>query len=508
MTENLKNVNVLPGASSLGYGFNIATATSPTTVKSQIINLNEQSGTTIQKFGIDYLLPANVSEIDRNKNSILYNSFASESQYCNYMSAQASGSGSGWGFSAEFEASYSHLSKGETASFYGLVEANSLLWDTQLKSITGAALNPDFITALNKLPLSFNRETQMAYYAFFDVWGTHVINQSQVGGSLNYVVAANSSSDLTEKAAAASMEAEYKSLFVDASVSAEAEWKNMSSGWVTSRNSQLSAIGGTPGVLNGMMGPTKPEWNPDNSHIASVTEWTSTLPHNPGVISVSLTPISDVISGIGGEYHEASKFLHISNQFSLALASYLNAPITVLNTSSFTMQTRGAMPFITGSSSRIIIDEETLTPANKPRSTDLSLYWVVMADENGNVTYNNNYNTENPDDFDRLITEASALSNGKKWWVAVCIVNQTEAPISLFAAGWLKQIGIDPEKLQIGDFYPGMSCVISMVGKTNSGYQRAVLTQYQPYLNFWSHAGQVQDIITLASAPAFIAVNR
>jgi hypothetical protein len=507
MKKESQTVNVLPGASSLGYGFNIATAASPTSFQSQIIDLNEKEGTTINKFGIDYLLPSNVSEIDRNIISILYNSFTSESQYCDYMSAQVSGSGSGWGFSAEFAASYSNLSQGDNTNFYGLIEANSILWDTQLKSITGNSLNTDFVKALDNLPITFGINNQLLYFAFFDVWGTHVVNQSRVGGSLNYLVTSENSSSLTQTAAAASMQCEYSSMLIDASASAEAEWNNMASSWISSRKAELKAVGGEPSIMNAVVIPTSPTWNPDNSSSNLVSQWTDTLPENPGVITVSLSPISHVISGLGKTPKDVARYQNVSNQLAIALAIYLNAPITVSNTSSFTVDKTGWMPYLSGTSTTIAIDENIIAPPNPPRITDLSMYWIVMADENGKVKFNQNFNTEDPDDFDKLINAAKSASNNNRWWVCISIVNQTEAPVSVTAINWLKMIGIDTSKLQPEGFYPGMCGVASMIGKTNCSYQQGQMNKYQPFQTYWGYGGQTQDINISVAKPAFVAVN-
>ena len=507
MTKKSQIANVLPGASSLGYGFNIATALSPTSITTQIVNLDELNGTTITKFGVDYLLPLNVSEIDRNVSSLNYNSFTSESQYCDHMSAQASASASGWGFSAEFAASYESLSQGDSTNFYGLVEANSILWDTQLKSITGNALNPDFVTALSKLPTTFDTNTQFSYFAFFDQWGTHILHQCRVGGNLSYLVTSENSSNLTQQSAAVSMQLEYSSLFFDASASAEADWNKMASSWISNRKAQATAVGGSPGILDGMVGPTNPVWQPDNSCANVVAAWTSTLPANPGIVSTSLTPIPNVLTGLGSTSTEMSKYQNSSNQLSVAMAVYLNAPILVSNTSSFMVNAVQALPFLTRTTTTIIIDQTAVPPARPPRMTDLSMYWVVMADKNGNVTFNQNFNTEDPDDLDTIIQTAKEVSDGQQWWVCVCIVNQTEAPISTTAANWFEQIGIDTVGLTPGTFYPGMSCVVTMIGKTNCSFQRGEINHYMPCESYWSYDGQVQDINTAAAVPLYVNIN-
>ncbi|MGR3889734.1 MAC/perforin domain-containing protein [Pseudomonas sp. 1152_12] len=500
--------NILPGASSLGYGFNIATAVSTTTFTQQIINLDEKDGTVVVEGGIEYLLPANVSQFERHESKISYSSFTSEDQYRTHMAAEASASGGGWGFSAEFSASYSSLSKGDNTNFYGLVEAKTTLWDTQLKSITGNVLNPDFMEAINNLPPAFSAETQRDFFSFFDVWGTHIVNQSTAGGSLSYLVTSDNSSQLSESAATASMSAEYKSLFVSVAVSAEAEWDQMASGWISSRNSQLSIVGGSPEVLSGVIVPTSPTWQPDYSSASVVDKWSSTLIANPGVINIKLTPISNVLGNLAKTSTEAIKYESLGDTLAQALEVYLDGSIKVSNTSTFVVDRSGGLPILTGTTTSIVINRSHVKPTNPPQPSDISMYWLVMADEAGVVQFNQNANTENPDDLDELIQAAVEVSDNQKWWVCICLVNQAEAPISIRAVNWLNALGIETTQLVQDGFYPGMCGVATMIGKTNYGSYTGRINHYQPdYFPSFPAGVDSLDITVETAIPAFVNID-
>ena len=292
------------------------------------------------------------------------------------MSAQASVSGSGWGFSAQFEASYSKLEQGDNTDFYGLVEAGAVLWTTQLKSITGTSLNPNFVTAVDALPTIFNANTQQAFFSFFDQWGTHIINQSTVGGSLNYCVTSNNSSGLTEQAASASMQFEYDALFVDVSGSAEADWNSMASSWFSSRSTNLTTVGGTTSILSGAVTPTSPVWQPDYSSSSIVAEWAATIGQNPAVIGLSLTPISNVLIGYGDKRTDVIKYQTAANQLAIALDVYLNAPIAVINTSTF--ENLNWFPTLIATSSSMAINELIISP---PQSTKIDRLVDLLASD-------------------------------------------------------------------------------------------------------------------------------
>ncbi|MEA2566642.1 MAG: hypothetical protein QOD49_1819, partial [Actinomycetota bacterium] len=58
------NLNLVPGAGVLGFGFDVSAASDPSKVTQRIVSIDESGGTTVSEGGIDYLLPANVNLID------------------------------------------------------------------------------------------------------------------------------------------------------------------------------------------------------------------------------------------------------------------------------------------------------------------------------------------------------------------------------------------------------------------------------------------------------------
>jgi hypothetical protein len=500
-------LNLLPGAAGLGFGFNVVTADSPSDLRFQIVELDETHGTTVSEYGIDYLLPANVALMSHSTNSLKFHSFTSESQYSEYMSASTSASGSGWGFSAQFSASYSSLSEGDETNFYGLVQASSQLWRTQLKSVTGNSLVNDFVTALQKLPTLFDADSQMQYFAFFDAWGTHIVNQNTVGGSLEYLVTSDYSSQLSKQSAAASMEAEYNSLFVDVDVKAQADWNSMASSWIATRKAELTAVGGTPGVLAGLVGPSDPEWNPGNNMVTVVKDWTASLPTNPDITSIELTPIANVLINYGSTLAEQQRFQSLSKELNTALAVYLSSSIGVVNTSEFTQESGQNYPILTSTSTVIYVGENPVQPSIPPSSSDLSMYWIVMADAGGNVTFNQNRNSTNPDDFDILVEQAQnalKVAGGENWWVCICLINDMEAPLSTFSLNWLTQLGVNAAVLGDNQFYPSMACVVTMLGKTGPGYQHGQINHYQPTLFNFDYSAPSQGVTVSSLMPCFV----
>lgn len=511
MQESLQNPTILPGASSLGFGFNIVTAVSPTTFKAQIVSLDLANSTPITintpNGPLYFSVPGNVSEVDRNIYSLTFNTFTSQSDYDTYMSAKASVEASGWGYSASFDATYSSLTEGDTTNFYGLVEADTILWDTQLNSFTGDMITSEFLTALMQLPATFNGTAaqQQAYFSFFDIWGTHIVNQSRVGGSLNYLVTTTDESQLTTQAAHANMTLEYNALFVDASASASADWNSMNSSWFSARKTYLTYVGGSSEVLKAVVLPTLPTWQPDYSSSALVKAWADTLTQNPSVVSVSLIPIYSLAAGLGTTPQEKAMYRNFSNQLETALAVYLLAPIAVFVTVPFAIAQSNNWPYISGQTApTVLIGENSIPIPNQPRLTDVSLYWIVMADENCNVAYNANLNSENPDDLDSLILAAQKASEGQQWWVCICIVNQAEAPLSTLALAWFNELGINTAELSPNYTYPGMSIVITAVGKTNSNYPKGQVSHLQPYEVLWGYGPQAQDITISSAIPAYV----
>jgi hypothetical protein len=447
--------SLLPGTSSLGYGFNVVTATAPSSVLSRVVKLDEAGGTNITKFGTEYLIPQNVDAPDAVQSSLISKEFASESEYSNYMATETGVKTSAWGFSGQFSASYASLLEGASSSFYGLVKADSSLWDTNIKSMQGIMLTDEFSAALKALPAIFSAQTQKQFFDLFDLFGTHIITGSKVGGSLNYLVTLSTSSSLSMADATLSMSLEYKSLFTDTSASASADWQNMNSAWISSRNARLVVVGGDPTSSIGQVIPPSSPTEPSSNNLQAVNSWATTLKKDPAVIGLSLQPISHVAAG--SQYEQIDKALNV----------YLNYRISATNVSTF-VASGVTTPLLTENSTTIVIADQVVYPSQPPAAPDLSHFWIVMADDAGQIAFNQSMNSSQPEDLDALIDAATTAAGERNLWACVSVVSPNSVPISSKAMSWLQSLGIDVSSLENDNFYPGGSIALVGVGRNKT----------------------------------------
>jgi hypothetical protein len=476
LTDNLSDnaVNQLPGALALGRGFNILTARSVKDRLDRVIDLNTEESTTVTKFGIDYLVPKNVEQNDVNDNKTYFDCYATEKEYRDHKAGEASAEVSAFGFKGEFNASYSSLTEGQSTSYYGLLEAYSILWETSLKTTKGAVLSENFSRALAHLPAEYTTGTKHSFFTFFNLFGTHFVTATKVGGELIYLITVSSHSHIAKEKAKADLNAEYKSLFVDTGAKAKAEWESLSSNWIKSRKAKLETKGGDPTIMAGIVPPTS-ETQPTDNFSDIVVKWTKSLQEHAVPYSLTLSPISSVVTGAKSEL------------IAKALKAYLNAPVQVKSTATFNRKEgiidghKVFITHITGCATEIMFDNNVISPPHTPSRTDVSMYWIVLADSDGNIVYNNNSISQNPDEFDKLVSEAKAISAGKQLWACVSLVNDVFAPISITATQWIESLGINLSPWKPHHYYPQANLLLTLLGKTNSPNYKGQISLIDPY---------------------------
>ncbi|WP_164000045.1 MAC/perforin domain-containing protein [Pyxidicoccus caerfyrddinensis] len=439
-------VNVIPGAAILGFGINVVTATSAWDVTQRVVAIDEQQGTTVIENDIQYLLPANISLIDDHSSKIDFSVFASQAEYAEHMATEAQVSVSAWGFSGEFDASYSSLSEGSQASLCGLVDADTSMWEVAIQQLQALSLDPTFQAELAALPATFAPGTAQAFFDFFDKYGTHVVTNATVGGKLHYAVAVSSASSFDKTTAAANMKLEYDSVFTDSSVSGHAEWDRMDTSWISSRNASLSVQGGDASILANAVPPSDPTAYVNYSEL--ISNWATGVKQTPDVTNVKLQPLSHVapVSQVA-----------VLNQ---ALDAYLNDGIEATSRAELRSEE------VVGAACSITLNRQ---PVPVPASRDVAerpCYWLVLADEEGTIQFNEASSKDDPDELDRLISAARAMSAGQSWWVVAVQCVATNIP-SVQALEWLSSCGV-PDQPWVNGTYPGWPAQMVAIGKTGS----------------------------------------
>ncbi|MFW0757732.1 MAC/perforin domain-containing protein [Pseudomonas sp. H11T01] len=443
------NPNLIPGASALGFGVNIATSSGPSSVTTSIVSIDEANGAIVTIGANNFWLPNNVTlgTVPTPASKIKVSLYASRTDYMEQMSASADVSVSAWGFSSEFDADFSSLSEGDQISNYGTIEDCVELWGLSLKSLQGLELVPEFKQELAQLPPKFDLSTQQHFFDFFNKYGTHIVSSAEVGGNLQYAVTVLSASTFDEADAKANLSLEYDAVFADASLKAQAAWKQINTSWFSSRNAELSAIGGSPGVLSKAIPPNNPD-DPVNYNDL-VTSWADSLslPENIKLTGRQLTAISNVAP--------VAQF-HVLNQ---ALQVYLNGSVSAHSSLTFS-ETIG----LHGGDCTITVFNTNVQPPNVPSPGNHAIAWIVMADEQGVVKFNQNITSNNPDDFDALVDNAYNESGGNAWWTAVVYVTVPPQPMNEKGLLWLRSCGV---KVPAWTGYPNWPVQLTAVGKSN-----------------------------------------
>ncbi|MBA0885558.1 MAC/perforin domain-containing protein [Flavobacterium undicola] len=441
-------LNLVPGSSVLGFGINIARSSGPSDVTARIVNINESEGSPVIEGGVSYLLPANVNLVDDSKFSIEFNTFSSRNEFSKHMAAETQIEASGWGFTGEFDAAYSSLTEGESVSIYGLVESNVKLWTLSVESLQSLSLDSTFKAELDALPQTFTPATQQAFFNFFNKYGTHVVTTSIVGGRLHYVTAVSSASQFDKETAKVNMSFEYDSVFVDTSGSASADWENIAKSWFSSRKAELMVIGGDPTILAKALPPDDP--NTPVNYQSLVADWTTSVKTTPSVTGLQLQPISHVAPAAAG------------NLLDQALEKYLNSSAR----GQCLMEIDLTVGVPVGAACTINMGTQEILPPNPPTKSQLSMYWIVMTDHEGNLKFNENFLSSDPDDFDTLVSKAQKTSEGQNWWTVVIVATTPPRPVSVEALAWMESCGILITNIDMG--YPNWPILFSGVGKSNT----------------------------------------
>lgn len=481
------NINLIPGASILGFGINVARASGPSDVTARIVTIDEAHGTTVTEHGVDYLLPANVSLVDDSITELTYSTFSSRREFSEHMAADAQTDVSGWGFTGEFDAAYSSLTKGESMEAYGLVEANTRLWMLSAQSIQTLALEPSFAKELSELPTEFNTQTQQAFFNLFNKYGTHLVTTSKVGGRLQYSTAVSQSSGFSKETAEANIKLEYDAVFAHASAEGHTDWEKISENWFSSRSAKLLSIGGNTSVLSKAIPPSDPKV-PVNYHDL-VETWAASVVITPSVIGMHLQPISHVAPVAQAALLDK------------ALSKYLNDGMYGNNTMLVHLWT--PPQHITDSSSSILIGSRNVTPPNEPTKEQLSNFWVAMADETGEIKFNLNTLSNDPDEYDKIVKAARVASDGQNWWTVVVMVSVPPRPMSQLVYTWLESCGITLKSRQ---GYPNWPIHMAAAGKTNTpDFHGRVSFQDSPYYEMQKYRDDWQQHV-LAEYPLHITL--
>jgi MAC/Perforin domain len=277
----------IPGAGSLGYGFDVFGRYSDSSKIRPLFNMVYDGKQTFN----NYLVPLNVN-VDPMRHNYGNSTFVDsrrkiEQHFAAKLTVQAK-----YGFfSGQFEASYSMTNRSDVSYQFGIVESFSQQYALDLKDRSVNALadwvknDPDY----QNIPDSFNDDNRELFFRFFDKFGIYYMARVVVGSRLYYTSTLQKEYKYSEVEAEAKLKLEYKAIF-GVSAEAQASWKQVGENWASRREVKVDCIGGSNDMLNVLM----PGYGAN--HEIAYKSWLLSAEANPAVIDFDLRLISEIFS--------------------------------------------------------------------------------------------------------------------------------------------------------------------------------------------------------------------
>ena len=317
-------MNTVPGASDLGWGFDIFGDYGESSLKAQLFQFSSGTTWTDPISGVNYQLPANVSLSMVEKSSTNAQVFDSAESVQQYFAAKASLEASYvsefGAFSGAFNSAYeknvdqTHLYK------YALIDSENIAWRLTLESQSLAQLTPEVQAEITALPDSFSAGSRVQFFRFIRRYGTHYVSRVAVGGRLYYYVAIEKSYLSDDTKINAGVTLEYDAVLVSAKAKSEVEWSQLGKSWVESRTANVEVVGGTPDAL--LLGI--PEYDDNRSTL--FTTWVESIKIAPAAMDFQLRPVSALMPAAKSAAMEAAVRAYMSDNLLVVEARSISLP--------------------------------------------------------------------------------------------------------------------------------------------------------------------------------------
>lgn len=288
---------MIPGASQLGFGFDILGRYNVSSLTQSILTPVSGKSSTFTYGGVTYSVPDNVSVAQgTGDNTTAGTAFVAQSRqaFQTYFSEKAGLSGSYRGFSAEFDIFFATQAQSETMYWYGLVEGSYDAWVVTLDAVelfANFTSDPDVEKLMSLDPPVFNTQNADVFFRVFEKWGTHYVSQVTMGGGIDYVSAVETSFSSSETQISANLQLEYNAVFVDVAAKSQTDWGQLGEEWSQDRTATISATGGDTSLLNAL----DPTYGSNFSQ--AFQNWNKSIMTTPQIVGFGLRDISKLFSG-------------------------------------------------------------------------------------------------------------------------------------------------------------------------------------------------------------------
>jgi hypothetical protein len=277
----------IPGASSLGYGFDVFGKYSDSSKIRPLFNMVYDGKQTYK----DYLVPLNVNIDPKTHNYGSSTYVDSRRKIEEYFSSKLTVSAKYGFFSGQFDASYSMSNKSDVSYQFGIVDSFSQQFALDLKDRSVNALadwvkdDPDY----QNIPDQFTPANRELFFRFFDKYGIYYMARVVVGSRLYYSSTVKKEYKYSSTDAEAKLKLEYKAIF-SASAEAQATWKQVGESWASSRDVKVDCVGGSNEMLNILL----PGFGAN--HETAYKAWLNSAEARPSVVDFDLRLISELFS--------------------------------------------------------------------------------------------------------------------------------------------------------------------------------------------------------------------
>jgi hypothetical protein len=308
--EQSDAVESIPGCPMVGAGFNIFKRYDSSSTKSALFQMGDLDHDHVTLGKKTYAVPRNISVMPDRERNAKTNVFSSREELQKHFSTKASVEASAFGFSGQVDASYAKTTKSTQDYFYALTEMSSRAYTMSLRDASKGKLMLSVVLEMAALPKEFNAETEEAFFAFFERYGTHYVEKVSMGARLYFCTAVTKSFASSEKEIELKVKLEYDGTFASSKAESESKWKELDKNWQQNRSATVSTKGGDDSILDALV-PEVGKWSGDK-----MKDWNASLEDKPGEVDFTLASIAQIFS-----YPK-------SKQVSLALEKYINGNIS------------------------------------------------------------------------------------------------------------------------------------------------------------------------------------
>ncbi|HJW96071.1 MAG TPA: MAC/perforin domain-containing protein [Thermoanaerobaculia bacterium] len=346
--------NLIPGAEMLGYSFNIFSNYSFDSAIRPLLQLGAPT-TWNGADGKSFNVPENVGVPGGSYSSARCTTFETGSEFNSYFQSSASVEGSVGAFSASFSTSYSTEQRDSSSYSWALIEADVHSWTLNLQKRVlsdDVANDPDWLAVPDNFT-PHDDQNVLAFFRFFQKYGTHYIAQVTAGGTLYYYLTVSRSAHYTSHDIQQSAMAEYHGLISSTKVEATRRWGDASSNWTQNRQARAFAVPATTAVLD-WVNPPKDSWD-EGGQFAT---WKKEVTERPSRTKFALRPIWDLFSGAKWMSLQLAYQAYANTRISVSASRWQDDTIMISGTPMFLSQP----PDKTGAWQLVLIDSRSLKP--------------------------------------------------------------------------------------------------------------------------------------------------